>query len=107
MSYLKVPLLLQINTSNDPNKNVHLAVGVIGGWNIGTMLKTKYTDQGADHKMVQKSNFNATPFTADLTVRVGYRNFGVFANYSLTPLFKTDRGPSVYSNSIGVSLTFG
>lgn len=107
MSYIQVPLLLEVNTSTDPDKNFHIAAGVIGGWNMGTVIKQKWNFEGKDHKDRTKGDFNATPFTLDLTARVGYRNLSVFGTYSLTPLFQKGQGPEVYPMSFGVAFTFG
>lgn len=103
MSYLKVPLLLHFNTSSDEDRNFHIAVGVIGGWNMGTMWKTEYSYEGADHRNRTKADFNTTAFTADLTARIGYRDFGVFGTYSLTPLFDNGRAAKVFPMSVGIS----
>ena len=107
MSYIQVPLLLEVNTSTDPDKNFHIAAGVIGGWNMGTIIKQKWNFEGKDHKDRTKGDFNATPFTLDLTARIGYRNLSVFGTYSLTPLFQKGQGPEVYPMSFGVAFTFG
>jgi hypothetical protein len=107
MSYIQVPLLLEVNTSTDPDRNFHIAAGAIVGWNMGTVIKHKYDVEGRTHKDRTKGDFNTQPFTLDLTARMGYRNFGVWASYSLTPLFEDGRGPEVYPMSFGVSFTFG
>jgi hypothetical protein len=103
MSYLKVPLLLHFNTSKDEDRNFHIALGVIGGWNMGTIWKTEYSYEGADHRDRTKADFNTTAFTADLTARIGYRDFGFFGTYSLTPLFDTGRAAKVFPMTVGIS----
>lgn len=40
-SYVNVPLILEINTSQDNDRSFHIAAGVIGGWNMGTITKQK------------------------------------------------------------------
>lgn len=107
MSYIQVPLLLEVNTSTDADRNFHIAAGAIFGWNMGTVIKQKYDIEGRTQKDRAKGDFNTQPFTMDLTARMGYRNFGVWASYSLTPLFEKGRGPEVYPMSFGVSFTFG
>ncbi|MDG1159086.1 MAG: outer membrane beta-barrel protein [Flavobacteriales bacterium] len=102
-SYLRIPLMLEFNTSLDPERTFHVSAGVIGGWNMGTINKVKYEEDGNDVKNRSKGDYNLTPFTLDASVRVGYRNFTLFANYGLTPLFEDGKGPEVYPLTVGLS----
>ena len=101
-SYLRIPLMLEFNTSLDPERTFHVSAGVIGGWNMGTINKVKYEEDGNDVKNRSKGDYNLTPFTLDASVRVGYRNFTLFANYGLTPLFEDGKGPEVYPLTVGL-----
>ncbi len=103
-TYLKVPLMLEFNTSNDNSKSVHLAAGVVGGWRIGSVIKRKFERDGKKHKEKTRGDFNMTTFTLDAQVRVGYGNFTLFANYGLTPLFEDGKGPEVYPITVGLSV---
>ena len=103
-SYLRIPLMLEFNTSLDPEHTFHVSAGVIGGWNMGTINKVKYEEDGNDIKNRSKGDYNLTPFTLDASVRVGYRNFTLFANYGLTPLFEDGKGPEVYPLTVGLSV---
>lgn len=104
-SSLKVPLLLEFNTNTyDNDKSFHLAGGVVGGWTFRTMHRTDYIENGIDYKSKKKGDFNVNKFTLDAQVRVGYKNFTLFANYGLTPLFEKDKGPEVYPVTVGLSL---
>jgi hypothetical protein len=103
-TYLNVPLLLEFNTSADPKKSFHIAVGAIGGWKIGSITKQHYELDGSNYKVRTKQDFNLTPLTLDLTARVGYRNFTLFATYGLTPLFRDGKGPEVYPVTMGLAV---
>jgi hypothetical protein len=103
-SYLKIPLMLEFNTSLDPERTFHVAGGVIGGWNMGTIKKQKYENEGAKVKNREKGDFNLTPFTLDAAVRVGYRNYTLFANYGLTPFFEDGKGPELHNLTVGLAL---
>ena len=103
-SYLRIPLMLEFNTSLDPERTFHVSAGVIGGWNMGTINKVKYEEDGNDVKNRSKGDYNLTPFILDASVRVGYRNFTLFANYGLTPLFEDGKGPEVYPLTVGLSV---
>jgi hypothetical protein len=103
-TYLRIPLMLEFNTSNDPDRTVHLAVGAIGGLRIGSITKQHYEIDGQNFRDRVKSDFNLNTFTLDAAVRVGYRNFTLWANYGLTPLFESGKGPEVYPLSVGLTL---
>jgi hypothetical protein len=104
-SYINVPVMLEINTSEYLEKSFHIAAGVTGGWNMGSLTRQKWEDGDDKYATKVKGDYNFTPFTLDASVRVGYKNFTVFANYGLTPLFEKDKGPEVYPVSVGIQLT--
>jgi hypothetical protein len=104
-TYLRIPLMLEFNTSADPERTFHVAAGVTGGWKIGSITKREFNFEDAGHKNRVKDDFALTPFTLDASARVGYRNFTLFANYGLTPLFNKNKiTPEVYSMTVGLSI---
>lgn len=103
-TYVKIPLMLEFNTSLDPDRTFHVAAGVIGGVRIGSITKQEYKVDDQKHKNRVKDDFNVNPFTADATVRVGYRNFTLWANYGLMPLFEENKGPELYNFTVGLSV---
>lgn len=46
------------------------------------------------------------PFGCDLAAKIGYRDIGIFARYSLTDLFKDDHGPKMRTLTCGLSFCF-
>jgi hypothetical protein len=106
VNYFNVPLLLQFNTSKNPKKNFHIAVGAIGGVRIGSNVRYKYDVFGGEAKDKVKGRYNLNPFHASLTARIGYRNFGLFANYDMLPLFETSKSRVAKPISFGASFHF-
>jgi hypothetical protein len=102
--FVNVPLLLELNTGNRKNKSFHISAGAIVGMSLQTKMKYKYNDNGDDKKVKDKDSFNTNPFRVSLTTRVGVGWFNVFATYSLTPLFESNRGPELYPFTVGVTL---
>ncbi len=104
VSYINVPLMLEINTSKDNDHSFHIAAGVIGGWKMGSIIKQKWEDGDDKNTSRRKADYNVNPFTLDASVRVGYKDFTLFATYGLTPLFKKNKGPEVYPVTVGIQI---
>lgn len=105
-TYLTIPLMLNFNTSKNSENNFHLSAGVIGGVKLSSKTVQKYDVLGKEWKDKHKGTYNLNPFQAIATVRAGYNDFGVFANYNLLPLFENDVTENVFPLTMGVSLHF-
>lgn len=106
-SYLKIPLLLEFNTSTNSDKNFYLAVGVVGGVRMTSKVKRKgELIDGKEFEEKEKGTYSLNPFKLDAALRAGYRSFGVFANYSLLPLFESGKTVALYPLTFGLSVNF-
>lgn len=106
-TWVNVPLLLEFNTGKNEDKSFHLAVGVTGGYNLfRNRLKQEFNDEGNSVKRKVKDDFNVNPFRYALTARMGIGHYSIFANYSLSEMFKGNRGPELYPFSAGFTLNF-
>lgn len=103
-TYLEVPLMLEFNTSADHYKSFHIAVGMIGGWKIGSNIKTHYEQEGENIRNKVRGHYNLNPFKYAAALRMGYGRFTMFATYSLSTLFERGRGPEVYPFQVGINL---
>lgn len=103
-SYLTVPLLLHFNTSKNHDKSFHFAVGGQVAVKLGSRSKQVYDVDGDKKRDIYKNDFNLNPFQYGLTARVGYGQVNVFANYNLSEVFKSGKGPELYPFQIGVTL---
>ena len=103
-SSLRIPILLEFNTSNNNERSFHVAAGVIGGWQFSTIVKQKYEEEGHSYKNRKKGDYNVSDFSLDAHLRVGYRDFTLWANMGLAPFFQDGKGPEVYPMSVGLSL---
>jgi len=100
VGYLNVPLLLefQIPVNNNEGR-IYVNAGILGGVKIGSHTKVKHGDsKDKDH-----DGFNINSFKYDATARVGYKDFGMYAKYSLVPLFEKGNGPELTPFTIGFS----
>ena len=99
-TYLNVPVLLEFQIPVNQNEGrLFINAGVIGGVKIGSHTKVKY----GNNKDKDRSGFNLNSFKYEATARVGYKDICLFANYSLTPLFQTGKGPELTPFTIGIS----
>lgn len=105
-TYLQIPLLLEFNTSKLESKSFRVSMGVIGGLRLGSSTKRKITEDGENFKKKDKGTYALNPFKLDGTIRMGYKNLGIFANYSILPLFDTKKTSEVYPLSFGISYNF-
>jgi len=105
-TYLTVPLLLEFNTNRDPDKSFYLATGLIGGVRIGSKVKQVGEYDGREFKIKEKGVYGLNAFKLDATARLGYNSFGVFANYSLLPLFQEGKTVDIHPLIFGLTLNF-
>lgn len=100
VSYLNVPLLLEFQIPMKHHEDqLYISGGLIGGVKLGSHTKVKYGDK----KEKDRSGFNINSFNYAATARIGYKDFGLFAKYSLTPLFQSGKGPDLTPFTIGIS----
>jgi hypothetical protein len=102
-SYLTVPLFLEFNTKSNPDKSAYLMLGVVGGLKLNSKFIQKADNDKAEVNNKTKGDYALNPFKLDAAVRVGYKSVGVFANYSLLPLFDTKRVEKAMPLSFGLS----
>lgn len=103
-TFVNVPVLLEFNTSKNPKKAFHIAVGAIGGYKLGSRTRQVLELKGNDIKFIKKDDYNINPFRVNAHASIGYHNFTLYADYALTPLFENGKGPELYPFTIGVKL---
>lgn len=106
--YAVVPLLLEFQTNGEHETNsFHISAGVIGGVRISSHSKQVYTfDDSAKNKPKTWDDFYIQPFRLDATVRIGWGPINLYGNYSITPMFRTGKGPEVYPFTLGLVVPF-
>lgn len=106
LTNFNVPLLLKYNSSPDRNKKrFHIAAGVIGTWDPYATLYWTSTANSYEEKHEYDYDNKVNPFRLSATVRIGYGNLKLFANYGLTPLFKsTVSSNEVHIAQVGITL---
>lgn len=99
-TFLKVPLLLQIQTKpKRPSKSFRLAGGVEGGVLISSALRQRSEERG---KEKIKDTFNMNQFRVGFRAEIGFGPINFYASYSTTPLFKDQEGPELIPFNFGL-----
>lgn len=70
------------------SKQFKIGIGGYGGFNIETMQKLKYKEDGKRVKQKIKKDYNTTDFVYGVGAYVGYGSLSLYAKYDLSPLFK-------------------
>jgi hypothetical protein len=103
--FLNVPLYLTFATNEFKNgKRLSISPGVTGGWRFTSYNKRVVNENGDRNKIRNNDDFNLNPFRVNASVRLGYGSFVLFANYSLTSMFKNNEGPDLMPFSAGVRI---
>lgn len=103
-TFVNVPLLLEFNISSSPKKTFHIAVGVIGGYRLGSRTRQIYEVNHHSVRDIRKDQYNMNPFRVNAHASLGYGNWTFFADYALTPLFESGKGPLLYPFTIGIRI---
>lgn len=108
--FLEAPVEFRFcSNPNKISKSFKFAIGAKIGTLLSAHTKGK-TLENSNNKTIQqysektssKSYFNSTKLAA--TARVGYGNFSVFCNYSLTPTFKDNVATDMKLIQVGLTL---
>jgi hypothetical protein len=102
-SYLTVPLFLEFNSKSNPEKSAYLMLGVVGGLKLNSKFIQKADNDKTEVNNKTKGDYALNPFKLDASIRAGYKSIGLFANYSLLPLFDTKRVEKAMPLSFGLS----
>lgn len=103
-TFITVPLILEYQTNSRHNsKSFHINAGAIFGLRLASYTKIVMEESGKQ-KHKYHNDFHLNPFRADLTVGVGYGLINLVGTYSLTTLFKENKGPQLHPVSLGLYL---
>jgi len=101
VSYLRVPLMLELQTNSKMKANsFHISGGVVGAVRIGSHSKIIYNG----NKFKDRSDFYINPFKVDAIAKIGWGVINLYGTYSLTEMFRNNKGPVAYPFEVGITL---
>lgn len=105
--YLTAPLMLEICSNGDgDDRGFYLDAGVIAGVRLAANTKFYVKQDNTELDGKTRGSFGLNAFRADAAVKLGYGDFGLFANYALIPIFDTDKTVAVHPLTLGLTLNF-
>ena len=104
--YLTAPLMIEFCSQAEGDEGFYLATGVIAGVRIGSSVKKVTESDKQEIKERTRGTYGLNAFRLDAAVKMGYNNWGVFANYNLLPMFDTDKTAAVYPLTFGLTYNF-
>jgi hypothetical protein len=105
-AYITAPLLLEFQVPvNHYANRFFISAGLFAGYRLGSHTKIKYRIARNKEKLKTPGDYSLSDFKYGLMVRMGYRQFHVFANYDLQPMFKEEaRVMDVFPFTFGITL---
>ena len=105
-AYLVAPLLLEFQVPvNHYANRIFISGGMTGGYRLSSHTKIKYRSDGNKEKLKTPGDFSLQDLRYGVMMRLGYRQYQVFVNYDLVPMFKkVARVPDEYPLTFGVTL---
>ena len=106
MVYLVVPLLLEFQVPvNHYENRIFFSGGLMAGYRLSAHTKIKYRADRNKEKLKTPGDFSLNDFKYGLMVRMGYRNYQLFVNYDLQPMFReVSKVADVYPLTFGFTL---
>lgn len=103
-AYLNVPLFLEFNTSKRPSRSFHIGAGAVAGVKIGSRTKQYYNNDGYNHFVYRKDDYNLNPFKLQAMATIGYGWLTFYGTYNITTMFENNKGPELYPFTIGLRI---
>ncbi|MFM9005619.1 MAG: hypothetical protein ACKOSR_08985 [Flavobacteriales bacterium] len=116
-NYVTLPVVLQFNTKRNLEKPLHIAVGAIAGYRLGSNMTYKWSEDGRRQRERLRSDYALEPYRLSAIAQIGIGNSIIWAQYDLTMKFNSSDAlpavagasgtPEVYAWSAGINIPFG
>ncbi|MFM7725526.1 MAG: hypothetical protein ACKO7B_02400, partial [Flavobacteriales bacterium] len=116
-NYVTLPVVLQFNTKRNLEKPLHIAVGAIAGYRLGSNMTYKWSEDGRRQRERLRDDYALEPYRLSAIAQIGIGNSIIWAQYDLTMKFNSSDAlpavagasgtPEVYAWSAGINIPFG
>lgn len=107
-NYLDIPIEIRWRSRKyDPKRSFKIAIGGKVGVMIDSKTKVKYNADGESKTTKQKEKFELSSIRYGAYARIGFGGLSAFYYYSISDLFKKDKGPmatTMYPMTFGISI---
>ena len=107
-NYLDIPIEFRWRSRKyDPKRSLKVVVGGKVGFMFDSKTKIKYREDSENKITKQKEGWEISQIRYGVYGRIGFGGFGAYYYYSLSDLFKKDRGPmatTMFPMTFGLSL---
>ena len=107
-NYFDIPIEIRWRSRiYDPKRSFKVALGGKVGFLFDSKTKVKYSSDGEKKTAKQKENFELNQIRYGSYLRLGFGGFSAYGYYSISDLFKKDKGPmntTMYPFTFGLSL---
>jgi hypothetical protein len=98
---LRIPLMLEYQTNGKSKANsFHVGAGAVGQVRMWSHTKNEINDS----KSKNKGDFYINPFIVQGMATIGWGVINLYGTYSLTEMFRHDKGPTAYPFEVGITL---
>ena len=103
-AFLQLPIIIGLRIGNINKKTIGVQFGILAGYRINSKVINHYKQKNSDYKSKEFNSFNLRPLQISTIGRLSIGKIGVYAKYSLTPLFVENSAPDVYPFSLGLMI---
>ena len=101
--YATIPLMINFKSNpRNEGKSFNFGVGAQFGYLFGSHQKQKWNEDGQKEKLKKRGDYHVEEYRYGYVAQIGYGDFNLYAKYYPTPVFQKDKGPEVYSASVGL-----
>ncbi|GAA4010413.1 hypothetical protein GCM10022408_23330 [Hymenobacter fastidiosus] len=102
---VNLPLMAQLSFRDKKGHTAfRMGAGGYAGYRLNSHTKIKYESEGNTRKDKDRGSYNLEDFQYGLQGTIGVRGIDLFVKYSLTELFRENRGPQGQTVSFGFSI---
>jgi len=103
---VNIPFEIRYRHKSGFKINAGIRLGIVADMRLAYKGDNLYEDGGLKMNYIDKAVFSDyQKFSFEVTLKTGWKWFGVHAAYHVNKLFVGDKGPQIYPVSVGITLS--